>query len=108
MKTDMEENSGKVKADLGLLQSDQKVTAEEIKYIDETLKETVRELKPLTLEFKPLLADIQATVDVLKDVQMKHQVKLEFFLIIFHFLSMWCKKGVNMDPVVCNIRYILN
>ena len=74
MKAELEENSGKVKADLGLLQSDQKVTAEEIKLIDESLKETVQDV---AVELKPALTDIQATVDVLKDAQAKHQERLD-------------------------------
>ena len=41
----MVENSGKVKSELGLLQSDQKVTAEKITNIEELLLESIKDIK---------------------------------------------------------------
>ena len=62
IKTDMEENSGKVKADLGLLQSDKKITSEKILQIEELLGKTTQELKPVMMEFYPTIEDIQSTL----------------------------------------------
>lgn len=77
MKMEIDENSGKVKADLGMLQSDQKVTAEKIKLIEERLQETIREVKPISIDFMPALEDVQQTIDSLKEVQKKHQAKID-------------------------------
>ena len=71
----MDESQGRIKADLGLVHSDQKVTSEKIKQIDELLSETVRELRPIALEFRPdtqqTISDIQLTIDVLKESQTR-------------------------------------
>ena len=72
----MEESSGKCKADLSMLQSDQKITAEKILVFDEKLQQMGGESK-LSNEISVTIEDIQSTLDTMKDVQRKHQVKID-------------------------------